>query len=253
MKFNERYASADWHSNLALQTIRHKIIGLGGIGSHLAFKLSRIGAINIDLYDFDKVENHNIGGQLYSHEQINQSKAYATREFLMLMKGQDQDLNVYDFNYKVNHVADLFNYYSSNFFVCVDNMKTRINIANSFKSYKNSLNDNAILIESRLGPTGYEIYFITKDTIDFYLEHCLFTDEEANAVTCSYQQTTHVASALASRIVNLYTNYLNNEVLNQEHSTDIKYFPVPFYLRENCDLLTIKIANTTDEYEIITS
>lgn len=249
MKFNARYANADWHQNLKLQRNYFNVIGLGGIGSHLAFKLSRIGVRHLNLYDDDMVESHNVGGQLFSYQQVEEYKVNAIKDYIDMMKGEDQTLFVYDFNKRIEKLPDLHYYYNAINFVCVDNMDSRIKLANSAKESWNK-GCEFMYFESRLGPTGYEIYYVTKENVDFYIKNCLFTDEEANAVTCSYQQTTHVASALSSRIVNILTNQLNNEILNQQNETgDLKYFPVPFYIRENCDLLTIKVVKDVDTWE----
>ena len=43
------------------------------------------------------------------------------------------------------------------------------------------------------------------------IEQFLFTDEEADAVTCSYKQTTYMASMIASVIANLFINFVTNE------------------------------------------
>ena len=44
------------------------IIGIGGIGSWTAFILAKMGCQDINLYDFDEVEDHNIASQIYKED-----------------------------------------------------------------------------------------------------------------------------------------------------------------------------------------
>ena len=50
--------------------------GCGGIGSWVTFFLARIGYLPI-VYDFDVIEEHNIGGQLFRHSDIGRLKVSA--------------------------------------------------------------------------------------------------------------------------------------------------------------------------------
>lgn len=53
------------------------IIGCGAIGSTLAENLARFGFEYFVLYDFDKVEPHNIANQMFTQEDIGVDKAHA--------------------------------------------------------------------------------------------------------------------------------------------------------------------------------
>ena len=46
-----------------------------------------------------------------------------------------------------------------------------------------------------------------------YSENFLFSDEEADATICSYKQTTFMANMIGSIIVNLFTNFVANEIV----------------------------------------
>lgn len=70
-----RFSGASWYDK-----IRTKIIllaGLGGIGSYVAFLLSRMHPFKIVMYDDDKVETANMSGQLYCMENIGEYKVNA--------------------------------------------------------------------------------------------------------------------------------------------------------------------------------
>lgn len=70
-----RFSGASWYNK-----IRTKIIllaGLGGIGSYVAFLLSRMHPYKIVMYDDDVVESTNMSGQLYCMENIGECKVSA--------------------------------------------------------------------------------------------------------------------------------------------------------------------------------
>jgi molybdopterin/thiamine biosynthesis adenylyltransferase len=247
---NARFTGATWYKNPRLNINNVKIIGVGGIGSHLAFKLARINVGRLHLYDDDIVENHNIGGQLFSEQQIGKYKVVAVKEIIEAMVHSENNTALFVHQCKISSFPYSYDYERNVYFVCVDNMEARISLAQDAKRIWNRPGNSNVFyyFESRLSPVGYEIYCVSRENVDFYIENCLFQDSEANGATCSYQQTTHVASALASRLVNIYTNILTNEMLNEEHETDLEYLPVPFYIRENSDLLTLKICRDVNTW-----
>lgn len=70
-----RFSGASWYDK-----IRTKIIllaGLGGIGSYVAFLLSRMHPFKIIMYDDDIVESTNMSGQLYCMGNIGEYKVNA--------------------------------------------------------------------------------------------------------------------------------------------------------------------------------
>ena len=71
-----RFKDADW-----LPKNREAVLvgGAGGIGSWVTFFLTKIG-FNAYLYDFDTVETHNLGGQLFKQDAVGKSKVEAVRE-----------------------------------------------------------------------------------------------------------------------------------------------------------------------------
>jgi hypothetical protein len=244
LEYNSRFKSAEWATSPFLTSTYHHIIGLGGIGSHLAFQLARTGITYLYLYDFDKVEIQNVGGQLFATGQLETFKVDATREILNNFIFQNMYLRErYD---KLSYLPSVSHSRRANevYFICVDNMETRSNLARDFKNKCSTINFKGHYFESRLGPTGYELFYVNRNTIDFYLENCLFTDEEANGLTCSFQQTTHVASALASDIVSVYTNVVTNLSLNRkENMEDFEFVPTPFYIKSDNVLMTKTTAN----------
>lgn len=62
---------------------RVAVAGLGGLGSHIAFLLARIGIGSLHLVDFDQVELTNLHRQQYFLEHVGMAKTEALREQLV--------------------------------------------------------------------------------------------------------------------------------------------------------------------------
>lgn len=59
------------------------VAGLGGLGSHIAFALARMGVGHLHLIDFDKVELTNLNRQQYFLDQIGMYKTEALKQNLL--------------------------------------------------------------------------------------------------------------------------------------------------------------------------
>src|SRR5580693_4581203 len=75
----------------ALSKARFAICGAGALGSNLAETLVRQGASCLRAIDHDRVEEHNIGTQIYDSADIGQSKVDALRKHLFRAAGVEID------------------------------------------------------------------------------------------------------------------------------------------------------------------
>ena len=66
-----------------LDTARVAIAGLGGLGSHVAFALARIGVGHLHLIDFDRVDIANLNRQQYLLHHVGMFKTDALKEELL--------------------------------------------------------------------------------------------------------------------------------------------------------------------------
>ena len=72
-----RFSKAPWFpGSVPINTF---VGGAGGIGSWLAFFLSRIG-YTVTIMDFDIIEAHNLGGQLFTNSDIGKHKVNAVKD-----------------------------------------------------------------------------------------------------------------------------------------------------------------------------
>ncbi len=61
------------------------IAGLGNIGSNVALSLTKMGISRFELYDFDKVEAHNLASQAYNAHHTGVDKVFALAEQMELL------------------------------------------------------------------------------------------------------------------------------------------------------------------------
>ena len=108
------------------------IIGVGGIGQHVATYLITNGIINMDIVDFDKVEMSNLNRQiLLTEEDINKLKVDVVKAALLK---KNKAANIHAINIKIdeNNIKDIKLDYDV-IIDAVDNWPTRLVIAKYFK------------------------------------------------------------------------------------------------------------------------
>lgn len=206
-----RFSSAEWYDKVREQRI--VLAGLGGIGSYVAFLLSRLKPAAIYMYDPDIVETVNMSGQLYSHDNIGGYKVNAIYNMMQTYSGF------------YNGIARARIYESGsikeNIMICgFDNMEARkvffdswMNRVRSFEA--GGANTSQLLfIDGRLAAEEFQVFAITGDNeeaIERYKEEWLFADEEAEETLCSYKQTTFMANMIGSVMVNIFVNHIANQ------------------------------------------
>lgn len=100
------------------------IVGCGGIGSVLSELLVRMGFLNLVLVDFDKIDESNLGRQVFLEEDIGNLKAQALSEYLLKIDTSGNFEVVCDKLTKKN-ISKLCN--NCNLIVdCCDNFDTRV-------------------------------------------------------------------------------------------------------------------------------
>lgn len=204
-----RFSGAIWYEAIT----RKKIIlaGLGGIGSYVAFLLSRMHPASIKLYDDDKVEAVNMSGQFYSLNDVNNFKASAIYS----------KMRVYSNFYNGLALARKFDENSDGgpIMICgFDNMSARKTFFDSWARYVSSCStDNrksCLFIDGRLAAEEFQVIAIQGDdesAMSRYRSEWLFSDEEAEETLCSYKQTTFMANMIGSVMVNIFVNFVANE------------------------------------------
>ena len=202
-----RFTDAIWYNKIKEQFIT--IAGVGGIGSHVAFLISRLKPARVTLYDPDNVETVNMSGQLYGTNDIGHSKVSRISLF-MRQYSEYYGVVAYQARFIATSIPD-------NILICgFDNMSAR-KVAfeawkRKLKSYR-GLEDKFLFIDGRLAAEELQVLSIQGNderAIKEYEEKWLFDDSEAEETVCSYKQTSFMADMIASIMVNVLVNFVAN-------------------------------------------
>lgn len=205
-----RFSSALW-----FKEIQNKVIvlaGIGGIGSYVALLLARIKPKALFLYDDDEVETVNMAGQLYSINDVGKKKVDALADIC-------SSFALYN---SVFAIPEKFTLESetSDIMICgFDNMEARklyyYKWANHIKELDDDRKKHCLFLDGRLAAEEFQVFCITGDDTysqELYRIKYLFNDDQADATVCSYKQTSYMANMIGSMIVNLFVNFVANEV-----------------------------------------
>lgn len=190
--------------------------GAGGIGSWTTLLISRAG-FKCVLYDFDSIEEHNMGGQLYPKRLVGKKKVVSMQE--IVKDFVDEDLIIFPEPIKEDSPTNPF---------CIaafDNMKARKIMFNAWDKEFGSGN-NALFIDGRLEAEQLWIYCIRGgdyETINKYREILeTHTDETIEEAPCTFKQTSHAAAMIAAHITGFFTNHMTN-ILEGNNSREVPY------------------------------
>lgn len=184
------------------------IIGCGAIGSHICEELARLGFEEVNIYDFDKVESHNIANQMFEFAQIGMEKVIACAD---IMKRINPSIKVNTFAkglqspYVVNGII----------IMCVDDIDLRRAIIEA-----NKFNPNMkAILDFRMRLTDAQHYFAVnnQDSIKALLDTMDFTHDEAKQATPVSACGVELSVAYNVKAVTAYgTANLINYLLNGE-------------------------------------
>lgn len=204
-----RFSDAIWYNKIQEKVIT--LAGLGGIGSYVAFLLSRMKPRAIYLYDDDEVEAANMSGQLYGKQDFGHKKVNAMATMVS---------NYADYG-SIFAMPEKFTYESeaSDIMICgFDNMKARQTFYDMWLAHLVQIpfeqRKNCLFIDGRLAAESIQVFCITGDD-DYsqsrYKKDWLFADIQADVTMCSYKQTTFCANMIGSIMTNLFVNFCANE------------------------------------------
>ena len=182
--------------------------GAGGIGSWLTFFLSKIG-FRVNLYDFDTVEDHNLGGQLFMQEDLGKAKVSAVAKIIQIFCNSP----VATYNEAVTQNTPHHYYIFSAF----DNMEARRILFNNWKQSWGSVDDIRvpIFIDGRLEIEQLQIFCVTPKNADKYEREHLFHDSAVEEAPCTMKQTSHTAAMIGSLMTAFFTNHITNVYLGE--------------------------------------
>lgn len=234
-EITSRFSGAAWFNAVQSKTVM--LAGLGGIGSYVAFLLSRLNIQNLILFDNDVVEMGNLSGQFYSSDMVGKFKSAAIGE---LMGRFSEYFNYQDFAQRYEAESD-----ASEIMMCgFDNMEARAIYFANWENMVNSLpleeRSKCLFIDGRLAAESFQVLCIRGDdsyNIARYKHEFIFSDREAEETQCSYKQTSFMANMIASVMVNLFVNFCANEC------DPLIPRDLPFFTEYTAETMFFKVVN----------
>jgi molybdopterin/thiamine biosynthesis adenylyltransferase len=121
----QRHGLIDWFSQEALSRTKVAVIGAGAVGNEVIKNLSLLGVGEIDVFDLDMIEEHNLTRSvLFREEDIGRSKAEVAAERAATMDGNISVRGTHGDFWDRLSLLDLRTY--DVLFCCVDNFEARI-------------------------------------------------------------------------------------------------------------------------------
>jgi molybdopterin/thiamine biosynthesis adenylyltransferase len=199
-----RFKDATWLGNKE-QCI---IGGAGGISSWLTLMLARANFAPI-VYDFDMLEEHNLGGQLFPVSGIGQAKVDVLAD--VVKQFCDSDISVLCEKYDLSSMTSWY------VFSGFDNMKARNDMFTLWEQQVKDLPEadkhRCIFIDGRLLAEQIQIFCVVgnnQQDIDNYRTNFLFSDDEVADGPCTMKQTSHAAAIIAGLMTGFFTNHIHN-------------------------------------------
>lgn len=192
---------------------RIHIIGCGSVGSTIAELLARYGCTNITLYDFDKVEPHNLVNQMFTFDQIGKPKVDAVKELMTRINPDcERAVKTFPEGYQNQKLAGYV-------FLCVDNIDLRREIVE--KNQHNGFVDSMYDFRTRLEDAQhYAADWKEPQQVKSFLNSMQFSHEEAEKETPV--SACHVTLAVPTTVrmiceigVNNFVNHVKGEPLKK--------------------------------------
>jgi molybdopterin/thiamine biosynthesis adenylyltransferase len=193
----ERFKDASWFPK---NNERVMIGGAGGIGSWTTFFLIKMG-FQATVYDFDTLEEHNLGGQLYRQKDVGKNKTIA----LLDVMTEFCDFTPSVYTQRIDLDSSTHYYVISAF----DNMKARKDLFEVWKKSSRLTKKKPIFIDGRLELEQLQIFCVTPDRISQYEEH-LFDDSEVEDAPCTMKQSSHTAAIIGGLMAGFFANHISN-------------------------------------------
>ena len=166
------------------------VVGAGGIGSFTVLTLAKMGFTDIRVYDFDKIEEHNLPNQFYQIKDIGQYKVEALQNMVKSFTGTEIGISGERWQ-----ALDLVAFRPKVLISAVDNMDTR-------KEMFDACEDDCVFIDGRMGADQAEVYTIqTKEESVMYRAH-LWKESETATLPCTSKATMYNVLTIASIIAN---------------------------------------------------
>lgn len=196
---------------------RIMIVGAGGIGSWTTLALLKMGCENVTVIDFDEIEIHNAGSQLYGSWDAGKTKVQALKDRLASIV----DLHPTGIIDQVTESNVLGVLAGEQIVIsAVDSIEIRKLLFNALKGTEKRF------IDGRMAGNAIEIYSIPMndpEKVALY-EETLFPPEEAIHVECSSRAVIYNCFVIAGLITDIVARWSKGEEVPAELIVDLQNF-----------------------------
>lgn len=194
------------HDRLASLSLT--VIGVGAIGRNVAVQLAAIGARNLQIIDFDLVDETNITTQGYGCHNIGLPKVTALARTLSAIDPELRMELVAD-RFRPSHVTgDIV-------FCCVDNIETRAAIWRALK------HRTQFWADGRMRGEVMRILTATDEPSRQHYGTTLFPQSEAQAGACTAKSTIYTANISAGLMIHQFVRWLRGQVCDADLSLNL--------------------------------
>ena len=192
----------------------YHILGCGAIGSSAAVQLCRMGGEIFNLYDFDMVEEANIGVSQYTQDDIGKYKVNALEDHLTNIS---PSVTAHTNNERFTQYAPTGNDRDI-IILGFDSMESRLEAVSIIcdklipKEYQPKC-----IIDGRMGAEHYQQYIINEPTLSKYKKYW-YTDESGSEEPCNAKATSYCSNMSGSFIANAVRKIVMKQPYNKEFS-----------------------------------
>lgn len=194
-------------------TDRINIIGVGSVGSAVAELLARYGLTNVNLYDFDVVEEHNLANQMFTTKNLYKPKLEGVYDrWIEINPEAAESIKLFGKGWDGQKLSGYV-------FLCVDNIELRKRIVEENK-YNMNIKAMFDFRTALISAQHYAADWSKQDSIKALLDTMDFTHEEAeknvpvSACHVSLCVMPTVWSVAMAGVIN-FTNFVREGKLEQ--------------------------------------
>lgn len=201
---------------------RIHIVGCGSVGATIAENLARLGLTKMTLWDFDKVEPHNLANQIFRQQDIGHSKVEALKGILMEINPDvERDLVLRGEGWNGQQLNGYV-------FLCVDNIELRKRIVEQHMDnpYVKAMLDFRTLLESAQHyAADWSSYKMKKDFIgSMNFSHDEAKDETPVSACGIVLGVAPTVRAICAIGVANFVNFINGKGLKKFINFDVFHF-----------------------------
>jgi len=203
--------SARFSSQLGLfnpekQRFNLHIFGIGSVGSILTLGLAKLGFNEITVYDFDKVEKHNIPNQFFRDQDIGKYKTESLKQIIKDFSGIEINTinkKITDDNSEelVTNGIDL----DSLVILAFDSLEARKVVFDALEGFPNTL------IDIRMGGPSWEVYVIELNNEEDCKAYKKTLSKKTMDLPCGMQSILYCLLNIASEVSNLIVRINNKQ------------------------------------------